>query len=207
MLVFKYTKTNGAEYISHLDTLRHLSKIMRRADIDITKSKGFNPHMHIYMNAPMGVGIKSLCEYCFADTEEPARIFMQKFNDFSINGIVCLSATDVIKKVNVAGAITRAEYEIKGVSPFDVNEILNSDSFIVTDKKGNEKNLRSRIYSLENRGDKTVAVLGFGNDTLRADSFGAKLISLFGGEITGIIKTEVFAADTPFDEYVKQFEK
>ena len=85
MLVFKYTKTNGAEYISHLDTLRHLSKIMRRADIDITKSKGFNPHMHIYMNAPMGVGIKSLCEYCFADTEEPARIFMQKFNDFSIN--------------------------------------------------------------------------------------------------------------------------
>lgn len=207
MLVFKYTKTNGAEYISHLDTLRHLSKIMRRADIDITKSKGFNPHMHIYMNAPMGVGIKSLCEYCFADTEEPARIFMEKFNDFSINGIVCLSATDVIKKVNVAGAITRAEYEIKGVSPFDVNEILNSDSFIVTDKKGNEKNLRSRIYSLENRGDKTVAVLGFGNDTLRADSFGAKLISLFGGEITGIIKTEVFAADTPFDEYVKQFEK
>ena len=207
MLVFKYTKTNGAEYISHLDTLRHLSKIMRRADIDIAKSKGFNPHMHIYMNAPMGVGIKSLCEYCFADTEEPARIFMQKFNDFSINGIVCLSATDVIKKVNVAGAITRAEYEIKGVSPFDVNEILNSDSFIVTDKKGNEKNLRSRIYSLENRGDKTVAVLGFGNDTLRADSFGAKLISLFGGEITGIIKTEVFAADTPFDEYVKQFEK
>ena len=207
MLVFKYTKTNGAEYISHLDTLRHLSKIMRRADIDITKSKGFNPHMHIYMNAPMGVGIKSLCEYCFADTEEPARIFMKKFNEFSINGIVCLSATDVIKKVNVAGAITRAKYEIKGVSPFDVNEILNSDSFIVTDKKGNEKNLRSRIYSLENRGDKTVAVLGFGNDTLRADSFGAKLTSLFGGEITEIIKTEVFAADTSFDEYVKQFEK
>lgn len=207
MLVFKYTKNNGAEYISHLDTLRHLSKIMRRADIDITKSKGFNPHMHIYMNAPMGVGIKSLCEYCFADTEEPAQSFMRKFNEFSINGLVCLSATDVIKKVNVAGAITRAEYEIKGVSPFDVNEILNSEVFTVTDKKGNEKNLRSRIYSLENFGDKTTAVLGFGNDTLRADVFGSKLISLFGGEITEIVKTEVFAAETPFDEYVKQFEK
>lgn len=205
MLVFKYTKTDGAEYISHLDALRHLSKIMRRADIDITKSKGFNPHMHIYMNAPMGVGIKSLCEYCFVDTQESAQTFIKKFNEFSINGIVCLSCVDVEKKVNVAGAITRAKYEIEGVLPFDENLILNSENFIVTDKKGNDKNLRSRIYSLENSNGVTTAVLGFGNDTLRADVFGAKLVSLFGGEIKSITKTEVFAGDEPFDEYVRKF--
>lgn len=205
MLVFKYTKTSGAEYISHLDTLRHLSKIMRRADIDITKSKGFNPHMHIYMNAPMGVGIKSLCEYCFVDTQEPAQSFLKKFNEYTINGITCLSAENVVKKVNVAGAITRAKYEITGVSPFNASDVLNAENFIILDKKGNEKDLKSRIYSLERDGDKTVAVLGFGNDTLRADAFAAKLVTLFGGEITEIIKTEVYAAVQPFDEYVKQF--
>lgn len=206
MLVFKYTKTDGAEYISHLDTLKHLCKIMRRADIDITKSKGFNPHMHIYMNAPMGVGIKSLCEYCYVDTEQPADEFMNKFNDFTVRGITCLSATDVSKKVNVAGAITRARYQIYGVNKFEPSEILNSQEFLVTAKSGEQKNLRARIYGLERAADGCViATLGFGNDTLRADTFAKKLIELYGGELSAIIKTDVFALETPFDEYVGGF--
>lgn len=205
MLVFKYTKTDGAEYISHLDTLKHLCKIMRRADIDITKSKGFNPHMHIYMNAPMGVGIKSLCEYCYVDTEQPAAEFMRRFNEFTVRGITCKAAQDVSKKVNVAGAITRARYQIYGVNSFDVNEILNSQEFLVTDKKGEQKNLRSRVYGIENSNDCVIATLGFGNDTLRADTFAKKLISLYGGELGAIVKTEVYASETPFCEYVNGF--
>ncbi len=65
MIVFQYTKIDGAEYVSHLDTLRHINKIMRRADIKTGYSKGFNPHMHIFMSAPIAVGIKSLAEYCY----------------------------------------------------------------------------------------------------------------------------------------------
>lgn len=207
MLVFKYTKTDGAEYISHLDTLKHLGKIMRRADIDIAKSQGFNPHMHIYMNAPMGLGIKSLCEYCYVDTAESAEIFMQKFNAFTVRGLTCVFAENVEKKVNVAGAITRARYLIKGLKPFDTDEILNSEEFIVTDKKGNQKNLRSRIHGACFKGDLLNVVLGFGNDTLRADAFCKKLSELYGGEPFEITKTEVFANETPFDEYLKTFIK
>ncbi len=205
MLVFKYTKTDGAEYISHLDTLKHLCKIMRRAQLDITKSRGFNPHMHIYMNAPMGLGIKSLCEYCCLDTAEPAESFMKKFNDYTIRGLECVYAADVIKKVNVAGVISRAEYVISGLNEFEVSEVLNSEEFIITDKKGVEKNLRSRIYDARFENSNLRAVLGFGNDTLRADAFCTRLANLYGGEVRSIVKTEVYAGDKPFDEYLKEF--
>ena len=64
MIVFKYTKKDGAEYLSHLDMLRHLNKILKRAGVPINYSKGFNPHMSIYMSSPIAVGLCSNAEYC-----------------------------------------------------------------------------------------------------------------------------------------------
>lgn len=202
MLVFKYTKTDGAEFFSHLDLLKHFCKIMRRGGIDITESKGFNPHMHVYMNAPMGVGIKSLCEYCFVDSAEPANVFMQKFNAHTVRGVTCLSAVDVEKKVSVAGIITEARYKISGINKFDVNEVLNAESFMLTDKKGVDKDLRARIKDIYFEGDNLIAKLGFGNETLRADAFSNKLCLQYGGEVKEIVKTEVFSGGVDFDEYL-----
>lgn len=59
MLVIRYSKRDGAEFISHLDTLRHLQKIFIRGKIPVKYSQGYNPHMLLYMSAPLGVGIKS----------------------------------------------------------------------------------------------------------------------------------------------------
>ena len=49
MIAFRYTKTDGAEYISHLDLLRHIDRILRRAGIEVGYSQGFHkhpPHIH-----------------------------------------------------------------------------------------------------------------------------------------------------------------
>ncbi|MBQ7642830.1 MAG: DUF2344 domain-containing protein, partial [Clostridia bacterium] len=64
MILFRYTKTDGAEYISHLDLLRHLGRTFTRAGIKVGYSQGYHPHKLIYMSAPIGVGMKSLSEYC-----------------------------------------------------------------------------------------------------------------------------------------------
>ena len=202
MLVFKYTKIDGAEFFSHLDLLKHFCKIMRRGGIDITESKGFNPHMHVYMNAPMGVGIKSLCEYCFVDSNEPASVFMQKFNEHTVRGVTCLSAVDVAKKVSVAGIITEALYKISGLNKFDVAEVLNAENFMLTDKNGVDKDLKARIKNMYFEGDELIARLGFGNETLRADAFSNKLCKVYGGEVKEIIKTQVFSGGIDFDEYL-----
>ena len=207
MIVFRYTKTDGAEYVSHLDILRHVNKIMRRADIKTGYSKGFNPHMHIFLSAPIAVGVKSLAEYCYVECDEPAEAFMQKFNAYTFRGLNCTFAKEVGKKVNVAGLIDRASYQISGINAFDPQEILSLNEFYITDKKGNPKEVGKKIFDLSYKDEILYAVLGFGNDTLRPDLLAEKLKSLYGGGAVTITKTQAFHGETEFSVYLNNSEK
>ena len=75
MILVKYSKLHGAEFISHLDTLRHLGKIIRRMGINVKYSQGFNPHLLIFMSSPIPLGMKSESEYCLIDTDNKLSIF------------------------------------------------------------------------------------------------------------------------------------
>ena len=203
MLVFKYEKKDGAEYVSHLDMLRHINKIMRRAGIKISFSKGFNPHMHIFMSAPIAVGIQSESEYCYVDCEENAELFKDKFNEYCFSGIKATEAVNVPKKVNLQGLIDRATYKILQVNKFDTDLVLNASEFYITDKKGVRKDVRNKIYDLKFEGDYLIAILGFGNNALRPDLFLNELIALYGGKSIKTVKTQMFTGETDFDEYLK----
>lgn len=207
MIVFQYTKIDGAEYVSHLDTLRHINKIMRRADIKTTYSKGFNPHMHVFMSAPIAVGVKSLAEYCFVECEEPAESFYEKFNKFTFRGLNCLYAAEVDKKVNVAGLIDRASYSIEGINPFNPKEVTDSEEFFIIDKKGNPKEVRRKIFDLDYADGKVVCTLGFGNDTLRPDLLASRLKELYGGGGVTIVKTMAYTGETKFNDYLAGIKK
>ena len=58
MIAFKYTKTDGAEYISHLDMLRHIDRTLRRAGIEVEYSQGYHKHPRIFMGNPLALGVK-----------------------------------------------------------------------------------------------------------------------------------------------------
>ena len=203
MIVFRYTKLDGAEYVSHLDMLRHLNKIMRRAQIPMGYSQGYNPHMHIFMSAPIGVGLKSEAEYCCIESNEDASVFMQKFNQSTFKGLNCVSAVNVSKKISVAGLINRASYEMYGVNHFDVEQILSDEELSMANKKGEVKKIRHKIFDMHFEGEVLCCTLGFGNDTLRADLFLAELVKRFGGKDVDLVKKECFIDETPFDDYLK----
>ena len=114
MILIRYSKLNGGEFIPHLDTLRHLTKILRRANISVNYSKGFNPHTLIYMSSPIALGLKSSSEYCFIDTLEDSENFKEKFNLNAPKGIRCEEVWKTDKKVKIASDITKATYEITG---------------------------------------------------------------------------------------------
>ena len=107
MIAFRYTKTGGAEFISHLDTLRHLNKTFKRAGIDVKMSQGFHPHMLVYMSSPIAVGLTSYAEYCAVEADIPAVQFIEKFNAASPKGIKCVAAFNVDKNPNFASCIDR----------------------------------------------------------------------------------------------------
>ena len=50
MIVLKYQKCEEARFISHIDLLRHISRILLRAEIPVKRSNGFNPHALVFFS-------------------------------------------------------------------------------------------------------------------------------------------------------------
>lgn len=186
MIAFKYTKTDGAEYLSHLDLLRHIDRTLRRAGIKVKASEGFHPHPRIFMNNPLGLGIKSVAEYCAIECE-PCDNFKEAFNANSPRGVKCLDFKVCDENPNYAFTIESCTYSLEGIS-FDTAEFLSRKQFIITDKRGREVDIMPRIYKLESDGDRLLFTLGCGQNNLRPDLFGEVLESVYGGKAKDIIK-------------------
>ena len=59
----KYTKGEEIKFISHRDLMRLFQRAVRRAEIPIAYSQGFNPHMKISWGNALKVGQTSEGEY------------------------------------------------------------------------------------------------------------------------------------------------
>ncbi len=57
-----YRQTGRAVWMSHLDTMRTLQRVIHRADVPIRYSEGFNPHALLSILMPLSVGTASLCQ-------------------------------------------------------------------------------------------------------------------------------------------------
>lgn len=187
MIAFRYTKLGGAEYLSHLDLLRHIDRTLRRAQIAVKTSEGFHPHPKIFMNNPLGLGIKSVAEYCAVDCDFDGD-FSAAFNSHSPEGIKCTAYMCVPQNPNYAYNITSCEYFTEGINSFDTAEFLKHEHIIITDKRGREVDIRPRIYSLEFKGGKLFFTLGCGEKNLRPDLFCEYLESVYGGKAVNICK-------------------
>ena len=58
----RFSKTDQAKYISHLDTNRVFSRAFSRAKINLWYTEGFNPHPYMSFSLPLSLGVESLCE-------------------------------------------------------------------------------------------------------------------------------------------------
>ncbi|MDJ0305157.1 MULTISPECIES: TIGR03936 family radical SAM-associated protein [Dehalobacter] len=65
-----YTKKGEARYIAHLDLTRMLDRALRRAQIEVAFSEGFNPHPKIAFGPPLPVGVEGEQEYVDIEVKE-----------------------------------------------------------------------------------------------------------------------------------------
>ncbi len=63
VLRVKFYKKGNLQYISHLDLVRTMMKIIVRAKLPLWYTEGFNPKPKITFAAPLSIGTESLCEY------------------------------------------------------------------------------------------------------------------------------------------------
>ena len=205
MLVVGYSKTGGAEFIPHLDTLRHLQKTIIRSKLPVEYSKGFNPHMLIFMSAPIGVGLTSESEYFYLETSAKPDEFVEKFNACCPGGFKALWAVEVSKNPNLQAIIDAAQYFIECDAGAEiVRKVLDEKEYFVTDKRGALREVRDRIVDLKTVDNGLIATLSFGNDTLRADIFAESLKEKYGVNCGDIIKKQCFIKGEIAEEYIEK---
>lgn len=62
-LRFKFYKKGALQYISHLDLVRTMHKIIVRAGFPLWYTEGFNPKPKLVFGAPLSIGCESDCEF------------------------------------------------------------------------------------------------------------------------------------------------
>ncbi len=58
----RFSKTGRLKYISHLDINRAMGRALKRAQIPLWYTEGFNPHPYMSFSLPLSLGVESLCE-------------------------------------------------------------------------------------------------------------------------------------------------
>ena len=111
----RYTKLGQAAYLAHLDLVRHLPRIFRRAGLDIAYSRGFHPKPGLSFGPALGLGLPSLGELLdvkLSDELTPAEL-LRRLNAVSLSGIEFLAAAALQESEPALGRVlARAQYAV-----------------------------------------------------------------------------------------------
>ena len=205
-----YKKSSLAIYTSHLDMNRCFTRVVRRAEIPIWYTEGFNPHpyMTFLMPLPLGqVGMREPIDIKIEDDEITFKEIQNRLNAVMPQGIEIVK---VSKPVNKPNEIAAAEYEIEcefvsegeaegfaaGVNAIVSGGVLNAEK---RSKRGIKTvNLCEMIksFTCENNANKVEikTVLAAGNSVnLNADLLMNSLFAEFAAEPerNSIIRTKL----------------
>ncbi len=155
-----FEKTGMAKFISHLDTVRCITRAMKRACVPIWFTEGFNPHAFLTFAMPLSLGFESLCETVdFRLMEEvDLKELAERVND-------ALPVDITVKEIYIPemspNDIRWAEYKIVFNNPDKLlsekaEAVLSSDEILVLKKakQGRKKvekevNIKEHIKSFE----------------------------------------------------------
>ena len=198
----KYEKTEPARFISHLDLLRALDRSIRRAEVPIAYSQGFNPHPKLSFATALSVGIVSHGDYLELELVEDldSQAIIERINETLPKGIRFLDAKKVEKKVPTLGAIVEATlYQVvlnesnKDNLDEKITKLLNQEEILVQrkSKKGMKTvDILPLIRSLSLEQDDKLAMLLTTNNSANAKP--KEILSLLSIENPNIDKVETY---------------
>ncbi len=155
--VVRYSKEGDAKFISHLDFLRAIGRAMRRANLPLKYSEGFNPHLCLSFAQPLGVGIAGENEWFEVELIAPCDDIPQKLARVMPRGIRILEARAVER--NRFSALSRADYIVypENMPSSSAVESFLAQPEIVVEKKtksgAKQTDIRPMIFSIVPDGD------------------------------------------------------
>lgn len=156
--VLKYKRGDEVKYISHLDFVRFIQRVIRRADLSMEFSCGFNPHPLMAIALPLSVGVTAdgeLMRVSFTD-DLSEDFVMDTLNKAFPVGFEIVKVKKTVGKEIDFTKINQADYtcvcELENTILPDIKEFLNLDKILVMKKSKSgikEADIKSHIHSLE----------------------------------------------------------
>lgn len=143
-----YAKCGRAKYISHLDFMRSMQRIIKRSKLPVWHTQGFNPHVYIMFPLALPLGTDSRVEIMdFALTEELDNEQVKKqLGEKCPEGIEIISVSQPVHKHT---EIKSAEYEISFKPDIPANDCLEKwNGFMALDKIEIEKRTKKKTVNL-----------------------------------------------------------
>jgi len=140
----KYCKNGPITYISHLNLAQVFTRALRRADIPVVISGGFNPRFKISFGPPLPLGISSTSEYLDIRLKEEIKVdeLIERLNLVLPQGLKILRAKIILPYADsLVKVIDRASYVVS----LKIKEKL-LDSFA----KNQENKLKELEQEVEN---------------------------------------------------------
>ncbi len=168
----KFAKQGSAKFIGHLDVMRYFQKVMRKAEVDIRYSEGFNPHQIMSFAAPLGVGLTSTGEYVDIEvlSSDSSTEMLRRMNDAMVEGFEALSFKKLEDNAgNAMSIVGIADYEVsfrEGYEPDDFQQFksgfesyLSQAELVITKKtkKGEKQvDIRPMVKEFRFNGDGSI---------------------------------------------------
>lgn len=116
--IVEFSKSEEVKYVSHLDVIRMFNRTMRRCDLPMSYSQGFNPHSLMTFAHPLGVGISSNCELVKIDFETEIDNLTEILNTGFPPGFKALNSR-ITEEKSPFKALRYADYHIKLTGKID----------------------------------------------------------------------------------------
>ena len=174
-LRIRFKKLGRLQYISHLDLVRTMSKILVRAKLPMWYTEGFNPKPKMIFAAPLSIGAESMCEFMDIRLIKklPPEDVIEALNDNMTDEMQVMEAYYPTEKFT---ELKWLKYIMKVKSDMDsavlaekCNEIFaKNEIFVIKKTKSGEQNvdIKPLIRSAVARAEGDLAVLDL---TLSAD--------------------------------------
>jgi radical SAM family uncharacterized protein/radical SAM-linked protein len=147
---FRYSKLGRPIYLGHLDLIRHLPRIFRRAGFELFYSEGFHPKPELSFGPALGLGIPSFGEILDVKMvgEIDPEIVRRGLQAVTLEGLDFLSAVRLDEQDRALGRVlSGAEYAAflpEGVDPEAAAQTFASETPLSLIRPGSEEKGRRK---------------------------------------------------------------
>ncbi len=175
-LRIKWCKNNRYKYMSHLDNIRLMERVVRRADLPISFSGGNRPTMKFSLSAPLPLGFTSEVELLDMTLDSNVAVEMiDNLHKEMPQGTLIIENKIVSgKSGSLSASINRAVYSVKLEESENLSELQKKIKRILEDDKieiiraGKESlqtvDIKPGIFSLEIEDNRIKMTLGIGQE-------------------------------------------